>query len=81
MTISQVSIFMLTFLVAAVLVILIKSHRNLERDIVVYFIGHKDFENPNEELYSESGKLHVTQVVQKVEGIGNLTAVSFLLAF
>lgn len=79
MSISQASTFVLTFIVAAVLVLLIKRNKNTEQDVVVYFIGFKAFEESgNDEQHSVSGRLDVVQVLQRAEGGGNLTVVNVL---
>jgi len=52
----------------------IKKNHNTEKDVVVYSIGFKEFEEMTEEV-EDSSRLHVTQVVKKAEGDGNLTVV------
>ena len=68
MVLTKASIFILTFVIAAVLVIIIKKNRNMEQEVVVYFIGFKEFEEQGkDEEHEVSGQLHVTQVVKKLE--------------
>lgn len=44
MGISQPAIFLLTFLVFMVLVIILKRNRQLDQEVVVYSIGSVEFE-------------------------------------
>lgn len=76
MGISQASVFLLTFLTIAVLVVLIKKNRKLEQDVVVYSLGFSEFEETgNDDEHEVSGVLHVSQVVKKAETDGNLTVI------
>lgn len=79
MALSRASIFVLTFLVAFVLVILIRKNRNWEQDVVVYFIGYREFEEQgNDEQHAISGQLHVAQLIKQPDDDGNLTVVNII---
>lgn len=76
MSISQVTIFILTFLLVGILVIVVKKNRNLDQNVVVYSLGFKEFEdNSVDDEHEISGLLHVSQVLKKAESNGNLTVV------
>lgn len=66
MTLSQFSVFLLTFIAFGLVVIFVKKHRNLEQDVVTFLIGDKDFIGPNEDENLHK-LLHVAQVVRKVK--------------
>lgn len=86
MVVSQASIFLFTFFIIAVLVVMIKKDRaNQANDTVVYSLGFSEFEESgNDEDHEVSGLLRVVQYVKKVDDNENLTVVSapeFLTAF
>lgn len=66
MTLSQFSVFFLTFLTFGVLVVIVKKHRLLEKDVIIFSIGDKDFITTNEDENLHK-LLHVAQVVKKVK--------------
>lgn len=74
MGVSQAAIFVSTFLVVLVLVVILKTK---ERDMLVsYSIGYPEFEVEGEDdQHDFSGLLHVSQYVKKAEDDGNLTVV------
>lgn len=76
MGVSQAAIFVFTFLVIFILVVLLKTgSRN--NDIVAYSIGYSEFEVEGEDEHHDfSGLLHVSQLVKRAETDGNLTTVS-----
>lgn len=75
---SQGSIFLLTFLVITILVVIVKKNRNLEQDVVVYSLGFKEFEqHGDDDEHEVSGLLHISQVLKKADtSSGNLTVVT-----
>lgn len=77
MGVSQTFIFVLTFLIIAVLVVLVKIKRMEEKDVAIYSFGYKEFEEEgNDEQHDVSGILHISQVIKKAETDGDLTVVN-----
>jgi len=76
MGVSQTFIFVLTFLIIAALVVLVKIKRMEEKDIAIYSFVYKEFEEEgNDEHHEVSGILHIAQVIKRAETDGDLTAV------
>jgi hypothetical protein len=66
MALSQFSIFILTLLAFGALVVIVKKHRNLEKDVIVYSLGNKDYFLEEDEEHSVHGLLHTSQILRKV---------------
>lgn len=80
MALSKFSIFLLTLIVYLLLLIVVKRTREHQEKVLVYSIGQAEFESSkNDHHYVMQGLLHIEQVVQKVDGSGNLSVVRFNL--
>lgn len=66
MTLSQFSIFLFTFIAFGVFVAVVRKHRNLKKDVVIYSLGNKDFLTDDDDEHRSHGLLHVSQVLRKV---------------
>ena len=74
MTLSQFSIFLLTFTAFGLFVVFVKRNRNLGKDVVTYSIGDKNFLDKNQDENVHK-LLHVAQIVKKVESDDDLEVV------
>ena len=73
MAVSQAFIFFSTFAAMLVLILLMKKQRNLEENVVVYSVGDPKFEDkPPDSKYEQTGLLHVSEVMKKVNEPGEL---------
>lgn len=65
MTFSQFTVFLLTFIAFGLIVVFVKKNRHLEKDVITFSIGDKDFigDNDDENMHK---LLHVAQIVRKV---------------
>jgi hypothetical protein len=66
MTLSQFSVFLLTFIAFGVIVVFVKKHRNSEKDVITFSIGEKEFIGINEDENLHK-LLHVAQIVRKIK--------------
>lgn len=67
MTLSQFTVFLLTFIVFGALVVFVKKNRHLHNDVTVYSIGDKNYISDNED--SDMHKmLHLEQITRKIKG-------------
>lgn len=65
MTLSQFSVFLLTFIAFGLIVVFVKKNKQLEKDVIAYSIGDKDFigDDDDENMHK---LLHVAQIVRRV---------------
>jgi hypothetical protein len=75
MTVSQVSVFLLTLIVFGALVLIVKKHRNLEKDVIVYSLGNKNYYIEDDDEHSIHGLLHTSQVLKKVSDDDDLAVI------
>lgn len=80
---SKALIFLVTFLLIAALVMVVRKYKSkAEDEIVVYSLGFSEFEEQgNDNEHEISGLLKVLQFVKKAEGDGNLTVVSSFIIY
>lgn len=74
MTLSQFTVFVLTFIAFGALVVFVKKNRQLGKDTIIYSIGDKDFIEDNEEADMHK-LLHVEQIAEKIRNKEELMVV------
>ncbi|CAG9799415.1 unnamed protein product [Chironomus riparius] len=75
MTLSNFTVFILTFIAFGTIVVIFKRHKNSQKDVIIYSIGNKDFLIEEDNEHSVHGLLHVSQIVKKVHDDNDLTVV------
>ena len=75
MTLSNFTVFLLTFIAFGTFVVIFRRHKNSQKDVIIYSIGNKDFLLEEDNEHSIHGLLHVAQVVRKVNNDDDLTVV------
>lgn len=76
MTLSNFTIFLLTFLAFGGVVVIFKRHKTAEKDVIIYSLGNKDYLKEDDDEHSVHGLLHVSQVLRKVQDEDDLTVVN-----
>jgi len=75
MTLSNFTVFLLTFIAFGTFVVVFRRHKNSQKDVIIYSIGNKDFLIEEDNEHSVHGLLHVSQIVKKVHDDDDLTVV------
>lgn len=74
MTLSQFTVFILTFIAFGALVVFVKRNRQWDKDVIVYSIGDKNFivDNEVEDLHK---LLHLEQITRKIKNKNQLMVI------
>ena len=75
MTLSNFTVFILTFIAFGTIVVVFRRHKNSQKDVIIYSLGNKDFLIEEDNDHSVHGLLHVSSIVKKVDDDDDLTVV------